>query len=191
MNQPKVLAFAGSLRRGSYNKQLVRRAAAAAEEAGAVVTFVDLADYPLPVFDEDVEAQSTPEHAKKLKELMKASDGMLIASPEYNGSVSGALKNVIDWASRPGESEKPYAAFAGKVATVMAASPSGLGGVRGLRHLRTILSHVQMIVLPQQVTIAQAYDAFDEAGRLKDAKAAERVADLGRGHVEFLRKYAS
>ncbi|MEM9915033.1 MAG: NAD(P)H-dependent oxidoreductase [Planctomycetota bacterium] len=188
MSPPHILAFAGSLRAESFNKKLVRCAASAAEAAGAKVTVINLDDYALPVFDEDLEKQGTPENATKLKELMKSADGFLIASPEYNSSVSAALKNAIDWASRPAEGEAPLAAFAGKAAVLMATSPGGLGGLRGLVHLRAILGNIQVIVLPQQYALPKAHEAFDDQGQLKDAKAAETVAGLGRRLAEFLSK---
>src|SRR6266446_5332539 len=99
---PRILAFAGSTRAASFNKRLVRIAARGAEAAGAEVTVIDLRDLPLPLFDQDQEAaEGPPENAKRLKALMVASDGFLIASPEYNSSISAVLKNTIDWASRP------------------------------------------------------------------------------------------
>lgn len=188
MTQPHILAFAGSLRTGSFNKKLVRCAARAAEAAGAKVTVINLDDYALPLFDEDLEKQGTPENATKLKALMKSADGFLIASPEYNSSLSAALKNAIDWASRKAEGEAPLAAFAGKAAVIMAASPGGLGGLRGLVHLRAILGNIQVIVLPQQYALSKAHEAFDDDGQLQDEKTAETVAGLGRRLTEFLEK---
>lgn len=188
MTQPHILAFAGSLRTGSFNKKLVRCAAAAAEAGGAKVTVIGLDDYPLPLFDEDLEAQGTPENATQLKALMKDADGFLIASPEYNSSLSAALKNAIDWASRKAEGETPLAAFAGKAAVIMAASPGGLGGLRGLVHLRAILGNIEVIVLPQQYALSKAHEAFDDQDQLKDEKTAETVAGLGRRLTEFLQK---
>jgi len=188
MSQPHILAFAGSLRAGSYNKKLVRCAASAAEAGGAKVTVIDLDDYPLPLFDEDLEAKGTPENATKLKELMKSADGFLIASPEYNSSLSAALKNTIDWASRKADGEPPLAAFAGKAAVIMAASPGGLGGLRGLVHLRAILGNIQVIVLPQQYALSKANEAFDDQDQLKDGKTAETIGGLGRRLAEFLQK---
>ncbi len=188
MKQVHILAFAGSLRAGSFNKKLVRCAASAAEAAGAKVTMIDLDAYPLPLFDEDVEAKGAPDNATKLKALMKSADGFLIASPEYNSSVSAALKNAIDWASRPAEGEPPLAAFAGKAAVIMAASPGGLGGLRGLVHLRAILGNIQVIVLPQQYALSKAHEAFDEKDQLKDEKTAQTIAGLGRRLAEFLQK---
>ncbi len=186
---PKILAFAGSLRQGSFNKRLVSCAAAAAEREGAEVTVIDLADYPLPLFDEDLEARGVPENATKLKAMMMETDGFLIASPEYNSSLSGALKNMIDWASRPAEGEAPLAAFAEKTAVIMSASPGGLGGLRGLVHLRAILGNIQVIVLPQQHALPAAHQAFDEQGRLTDAKTREKIDFLGASLAKFLRKH--
>lgn len=186
MDKPKILAFAGSLRAESFNKMLVRCAADVAERAGADVDVVDLAAYPLPVFDEDLEARGVPDNATQLKALMKPADGFLIASPEYNSSVSAALKNAIDWASRPAEDEPRLAAFADKAAVLMSASPGALGGLRGLVHLRAILGNLQMIVLPQQFALSNAGGAFDDEGGLADEKTAQRVGALGSGLTEFL-----
>ncbi|MBB6429246.1 NADPH-dependent FMN reductase [Algisphaera agarilytica] len=189
MSTPHILAFAGSLRAGSFNKKLVRCAASAAEAAGTKVTIINLDDYALPVFDEDLEKEGTPENATKLKALMREADGFLIASPEYNSSVSAALKNAIDWASRPAEGEPMLAAFAGKAAVLMAASPGALGGLRGLVHLKAILGNIQVTVLPQQFALSKAFEAFDDEGKLKDEKTAARVADLGSSLAAFLAKH--
>ncbi len=135
----RILAFAGSTREGSFNKSLVRIAAEGARQAGADVTTIDLKDFPLPLFDQDLEVESgKPEAAKKLKTLMIEHDGFLIAAPEYNSSITAVLKNAIDWVSRPDEGEDAMAlkAFRGKVVTLMSASPGGLGGLRGLVHFR-------------------------------------------------------
>lgn len=189
MTAPQILAFSGSLRAESFNQKMVRQAARGAEAAGAEVTVIHLADLALPVFSEDLEAQGTPDSAKKLREMMIAADGFLIASPEYNSSLTAALKNAIDWASRPGDSGLPgLAAYAGKAAAIMAASPGGLGGLRGLVHLRAILGNLQMIVLPEQFALSNAGSAFDEQGQLADEKTAVRVEGLGRGLAEFLTK---
>jgi NAD(P)H-dependent FMN reductase len=185
----KILAMAGSLREGSINKKLVRIAAAGATAAGAEVTLIDLRDFPLPLFDEDVEARGFPEAARKLKALFVASQGLLIASPEYNSSIPGVFKNAIDWVSRSeSESERPLAAFKGKVVSLMSASPGGLGGIRGLVHVRAIFGNLGCIVLPDQVTVPKAGDAFDAEGRLKDAKQQSSVERLGRSLAEFVAK---
>ena len=177
---PRILAFAGSLRKDSYNKRLVAVAAAGARNAGAEVTLIDLADYPLPVFDEDLEkAEGIPRSAAQLKELLKSHEGFLIGCPEYNSSITAALKNVIDWASRPAPDEESLACFKGKVAVLMSTSPGVLGGMRGLVHVRAILSSIQVLVLPDQKSIPNASTAFNSDGSLADPKQQEAVMNLG------------
>jgi chromate reductase, NAD(P)H dehydrogenase (quinone) len=169
---PKILTFSGSLRAESFNKKLAKQAAAAARKAGAEVTLVELRDLPLPVFDQDLEARDgLPANARRLKELFAANDGLIIASPEYNSSITAALKNAIDWVSRqasPGEAS--LASFAGKTAAIMSASPGGLGGLRGLVHLRAILGNIQVLVIPDQIAIREAHEAFAADGTLKDTR---------------------
>jgi len=189
--KPKILCFAGSLRRDSLNKKLVKQAAAIAEKLGAEITCIDLKDYPMPFYDGDVEAESgLPENALKIKQLMKSHDAFLIASPEYNSSISGVLKNTIDWASRPEKDEKPLACFSGKVAALMAASPGPFGGMRGLVILRMLLSNIGVVVVPEQLAIGKANDAFDQEGKLTDEKnsqslerSVQRVFDIVRGQL--------
>jgi NAD(P)H-dependent FMN reductase len=189
MTTSQILAFAGSTRSESYNKKLVALAADAARLAGGNVTMIDLRDLPLPLFDEDLESASgLPENAKKLKTLMRAHDGFLISSPEYNSSITGVLKNAIDWASRPeSDDEPPLVAYRGKVAALFSASPGGLGGLRGLVHVRSILGNIGVLVLPDQVAISAAYEAF-ENGKLKDARKSRQVADLAASLVETIKK---
>jgi NAD(P)H-dependent FMN reductase len=176
----KILAFAGSTRTDSYNKTLVKIAAAGAKSAGADVTYIDLRDFPMPIFDQDLEAQDgAPATVKQFKELLIARDGLLIASPEYNSSVSGLLKNAIDWASRPAPGEAPLACFTDKVAMIMSASPGGFGGLRGLVALRSILGNIRVLVLPDQVAIAQAHTAFNPDGTLKDPQQQAAIEGLG------------
>ena len=178
--KPKILAFSGSLREKSFNRRLVKIAAAGAEAAGAEVTVLELRELPLPVYDGDLEErEGLPENARKLKEIMKAHGGLLISSPENNSSVSAALKNAIDWASRPEPGEPPLVCFRDKVAVIMAASPGGLGGLRGLVPLRSILSNIGVLVLPDQKAISGAGEAFADDGRLKDAKQQAAIEKLG------------
>ncbi|MBC7880521.1 MAG: NAD(P)H-dependent oxidoreductase [Anaerolineae bacterium] len=177
---PKILAFAGSTRRNSFNKKLVQIAAQGALQNGAEATFLDLADYRLPIFDEDLEAaEGLPENVLRLKEIFIEHQGLLIASPEYNGSVSAVLKNTIDWLSRPAPGEAGLACFTGKVAAVMSTSPGGLGGLRGLVHIRAILGNIGVIVLPGQVAVPKAHDAFAADGSLKDPKQQTSIQQLG------------
>lgn len=188
---PKILAFAGSAREGSFNKTLVKIALKGAEEAGAEVTFLDFRDLPLPLFDEDLERrEGLPENVLKLKQLMKSHQGFMIACPEYNSSITPLLKNAIDWASRPEPGEPPLGlvCFRDKVAVLMSASPGALGGLRGLFHVRSILSSIGVLVLPEQKSISNAYEAFDEAGNLKDQQQQESVKQLGQKLTKILAK---
>lgn len=180
-NAIKVLAFGGSLRKESWNKMLATRAAVGSREAGAQVTLLDLAAYPLPVYDGDLEASGgLPDNAIKLKDLFLDHDALLISSPEYNSSLSAALKNTIDWVSRPRPAEPPLACFDNKVAGLLAASPGALGGLRGLVHLRSMLSNIKVHVIPDQLAIAKAHEAFAPDGSLKDAQQDEAVRAIGR-----------
>jgi len=177
---PRILAFAGSTRTDSFNKKLVKIAAQGARAAGAETTFVDLRDLPMPLFDEDLEANDgTPDTVRQFKALLLAHDGLLIASPEYNSSLTAVLKNAIDWASRPAEGEASLGCFVGKVAAIMSASPGALGGLRGLVSLRSILGNIKVIVLPDQIAVPKAYEAFDTDGSLKDAKQQAGIENLG------------
>jgi len=181
---PRILGFAGSLRAESWNKKLVKLALEAARAAGAQTTFLDLRDVPMPVYDADLEqSEGLPDGAKRLKEIMIAHDGFLIASPEYNSSISAALKNAIDWASR---GDPPLACFNDKVAALLSASPGALGGLRGLVTVRSILSNLNVLVLPRQFALSRAHEAFDEHGRLKDAKHAAAVERIGAEIVSLL-----
>ncbi len=189
MSTPKILAFAGSTRKESFNKKLVKIAADAARAVGAQVTYLDLRDIPMPLYDGDLEAeQGIPENAKKFKTMLLEHDGILISAPEYNSSISGVLKNAIDWASRPAPGETPLACFAGKVATLMSASPGALGGLRGLVTVRSLLSNIRVIVLPDQVAVPKAHEVFDPEGKLKDPKQQASIEALGRDLVTVLAK---
>lgn len=188
MSKPRVLAFAGSARRESLNKKLARVAARAAEAAGGDVTFLDLDDYPMPVYHGDLEeAEGLPEHAKRLRPIFLAHDALLIASPENNQSMSALLKNTLDWLSRSigdGKGENSgLAPYRGKLAGLLAASPGPYGGVRGLPHLRQTLSSLGVTVLGAQVGIARAHEAFAPDGSLKDPHHVKAVETLARAVV--------
>ncbi len=182
----KILAFAGSTRKDSHNKKLVRVAAQAAEAAGAEVTLIDLRDFTLPLFDEDIEAAGTPLAATKLKQLFLSHNGLLIASPEYNSSISAVLKNAIDWVSRSVPGEPMKAAFVNKVAAIMSASPGGLGGLRGLVHVRSILENISVMVLPDQYALGSAHSAFGDDGLLIEERAAKTVANISSKLVQTI-----
>ncbi|SCK06515.1 NADPH-dependent FMN reductase [Vogesella sp. LIG4] len=186
---PRILAFAGSARKDSWNKKLVAIAAEGARVAGAEVTLLDLRDFPMPLYDGDEEsAQGMPAHAQALRELMLSHQGLLIASPEYNGSIAPLLKNVIDWVSRPLAGQSGPSPYSGKVATLMSASPGGFGGLRGLVHVRAILGNLGVIVLPEQLAIGSAHEAFAADGSMSSDKQQAAVAELGAGQARLLAK---
>ena len=180
MKKPRILAFGGSLRADSYNQKLATIAAAAATSAGADVTLITLRDYRMPIFDEDLEKEEgMPESAARLKALFAEHDGLIIASPEYNSTITAALKNAIDWISRATTpDEPPLSVLKGKTAAILAASPGGYGGARGLVQLRPFLENIGITVLAGQVTIPKAYEAFDADGNLVDATQADAVKAL-------------
>lgn len=189
-NKPKILAFAGSLRRDSYNKKLIKVAVAGAEKAGADVTLIELNEFPMPLYCQDIEDQEgLPSTVLKFKELMLSHDGLMIASPEYNSSIPGVLKNTLDWASRKAsKDERDLSCFIDKVAVIMSASPGALGGLRMLVHLRAMLENIKVIVLPDQKTIPAAMNAFEADGSLKDPAQQRAVERLGQLLKETLVK---
>lgn len=186
----RILAFAGSTRKDSLNKKLLQIAVQGAQVAGAEVTVADLRDLPIPLYDGDLEAeQGLPENAKKLKALMRANDGFLIAAPEYNSSISAVLKNAIDWASRAEANEAPLACFSEKAAALLSATPGGLAGLRGLAALSSILHNIGVHVLPVQFGLPRAHEAFQETGILKDPKQQAKAAQIGASLAEFLKRH--
>ena len=192
MPSPKILVFAGTTRTEALNKKLARVAATAAGKSGGAVTFTDLRDLEMPLYDGDLEESGgLPAGALKFKALLLNHDGLLISTGEYNSSITGVLKNAIDWASRPTPGEAPLACFKGKIAGLMSASPGALGGLRALVHVRAILGNLGVLVLPDQFALAKAQEAFAADGTLKDQKAqatieaiaAELVRVTGKLHA--------
>lgn len=173
---PRILVFAGSSRAGSYNKALARLAAERIERLGGRPTFLDLRDHPMPLYDGDLEAeQGLPENALVLRRGLADHEGLLIASPEYNGFITPLLKNTLDWLTRPHEGESGLALFEGKLAALVSASPGGLGGIRSLGLARQLLTNIGVTVLPDQLAVAKAAEAFDDTGRLRDEKQREKL----------------
>ena len=164
-----VLAFSGSLRDDSVNKKLVIEAANFAKQLGAKVTVLNLKDYAMPFYDQDLEdREGLPPKAREFRNLLIQSQVVIIASPEYNGSVSAVLKNALDWASRDDDANPSREGFKGKKFLLLSASPGRSGGTRGLVHLRAIIENIGGTVLQNQVSVPNAYDAFNEQGQLKD-----------------------
>lgn len=192
MPDPKILAFAGSTRTDSFNKKLIRCAADAARAAGAQVTLIDLRDFPLPLYDGDLEATAgLPANGRKLKDLFLAHNGLMISSPEYNSSVSAVLKNAIDWVSRPAPNEKPLECFTGKPALLMAASAGALGGLRGLVTLRSILGNIGVLVLPEQRAVVVTPETFAPDGSLTDPKLRENIANITKRLTQVAAKLSA
>ncbi|MCA8923014.1 MAG: NAD(P)H-dependent oxidoreductase [Planctomycetes bacterium] len=187
MSAPKVLVLAGSLRRDSLNKRLARFAAREVAEAGLEATVLDLKDFPLAVYDGDDEAEhGVPEAARRLREAFVAHQGLVLACPEYNGSISGALKNAIDWISRPDGDVPGLVAFRDTTALLLSASPGALGGLRGLVHVRAILSGLGVLVLPGQHAVSRAHTVLGEDGSFSDERGAETVRSLAQQLVTTL-----
>lgn len=188
MTEPtKILAFAGSARRDSFNKRLVRVAVRGAEDAGVACTVLDLRDHPLPIYDGDLEAaDGVPPVARSLRDLFSEHQGLLIASPEYNSSISPLLKNTIDWISRSPDGSPGLRPFEDKVAALVSASPGGLGGLRGLAVVRSLLGNIGVTVLPGQVAVGNAGTAFADDGSLIDAGMSERVQAVGSALARML-----
>ena len=178
---PKILAFSGSIRRDSWNRKLIRSAVDATRAAGGDVTLIDLADYPLPLYNGDLEDRDgLPDNALRLKALFKEHNALLIASPEYNSSMPPLLKNTLDWVSREWQGESGLVPYQNKVAAILAATPGTFGGMRMLPHLRQVLNTLGVLVLPGQFSLAHADAAFDaESGALKSpARLHALVLDL-------------
>ena len=184
----KILAFAGSTRKKSFNKLMVKAAVAGAEDAGAEVTYIDLRNYPLPLYNGDLEAaEGLPSGARKLKQLFEGHDGLLIASPEYNSSYSAVLKNALDWVSRPADRNEPMLnSFVGKQAVLMATSPGAMGGLRGLYALRELLMNMMVQVHPNMMALGNALQEFDEDGTFTNQDKEQAVRELGALMVENL-----
>ena len=177
----KLLFFAGSARENSYNKKLARLGSMIADANGILSTFADLGDYPMPIYNGDLEAsEGPPENAKKFKALMSVHTGIFIASPEYNSSIAPLLKNTIDWVSRiRTDGEAPLQVFKTRVFAIGSASPGNLGGIRSLFTLRQVLElGVGALVLPDQFAVPRAADAFDDDGHLKNKESQEQLKNV-------------
>ncbi len=169
---PKILVFAGSIRTGAYSGKTADAAARELAQQGAEVTRISLADYPLPIMDEDLEAEKgVPENAIRLARLFAQHDAVLIATPEYNGSIPPLLKNTVDWISRVRKDRGvPVKAFSGKVMALCSSSEGHFAGIRSIAHLRAVLSHIQADVIAPQVSVPNGGEAFDENGDFRQER---------------------
>lgn len=182
----RLLAFAASLRRDSMNRKLIRLACDLAREAGVEVDLADFHEFDMPLYDADLQSAGFPEGAKEFSRRIEAADGLVIASPEYNYSIPGTIKNAIDWVSRM----KPMP-LRGKHGLLLAASTSLVGGIRGLWALRVPLEGLGVVLLPDMFALAQGQEAFDERGKLKDGAVQERLAKTVSGYLAMARKLSA
>jgi chromate reductase len=193
MSNPRILVFAGSIRTGSFNARLAAIAAKELALAGAEVTHISLQDYPLPIYDGDLEASSgAPDNAVKLKRMMMAHPGVFIASPEYNASVAPLLKNALDWISRVREGkEPPLAAYKNRVFALGGASNGQYGAMRSLLALRQVLEiGCGALVSPEQIAVNRAADAYDEMDHFKDERTAGHLRGVVRRLIDMARQFA-
>lgn len=179
----KVFAFAASLRKDSLNKKLIRLASDFARKQGIEMDLAQFNEFEIPLYNGDVQTTSgIPPGVEALKERIKGADGLMISSPEYNFSMPGTIKNAIDWLSRI----KPVP-LENKWALLMSASPSMVGGNRGLWSLRVPLEVLGVFVYPEMFSLAKAHETFDENGSLKDLKSLERLEKVIRSFLKTLK----
>ena len=186
MSALKILVIPGSLRTGSLNARLAATAACEFTQAGADVTRISLADFPLPIYDGDLQSKSgVPKNAVNLKRMMSAHHGVLIVTPEYNSSVPPLVKNTIDWVSRVQDGQESRGqVFRDRPFAIAAASEGRLGGTRALAALRLILSACHATVTPNQLALSFASEAYDDMDRLRQPADAEALAALVRQLTE-------
>lgn len=180
-HSPRLLFFAGSARSGSHNMRLAKLGASIAEANGIAATFADLGDYPMPLYDQDLQnSDGIPENARKFDALMRVHTGIFIACPEYNASITPLLKNTLDWLSRiRNDGEEPLAVFKTRVFALGSSSPGGMGGLRGLNTARTVLElGLGALVLPEQFAVPRATEAYDDHGHLKNKDSQEMLKAL-------------
>lgn len=182
----RILVFAGSIRTGAFSGHMADAATKELALQGAEVTRISLADYPLPIMDEDLEAEKgIPENAMKLGRLFAAQDGLMICSPEYNSSIPPLLKNTIDWVSRISrDGERVFKPYAGLTVGLCSTSDGRFAGARGLYHLRAVLMNIGTQIITEQCSISPASVAFDDDGRLKDERSAKTLANTCRSLIE-------
>lgn len=175
----KLLVFAGSTRQNSFNRKLARVTAAMATASGADVTHIELANFDVPMYNADLEAQGTPADVMRLKQLLHDHPAWIICTPEYNASYPALLKNTLDWVSSPVKGNPEWTdgfkSTRGKVVGVLSASPGALGGLRSQSHLAPLLINLECWLAPKNFALGHAGDAFDDTGALKEERAQKSV----------------
>lgn len=190
MTTAKILAFAGSARKDSWNRKVLQVAVEGAREAGADVTVANLGDFPMPIYDADWhQANGVPPAMRELRDLMMSANGLLIASPEYNTSITPLLKNTIDWLSQELDGVSGSAPFTGKVCGLMGASNGAFGTIRALPHVSYILSNLGVFVLPV-VAVPAVGQAFDTSGKMTNERARKMLHGLGARVAQTVGKLA-
>jgi len=183
--QIKIGVLSGSMNADSMNLKLANYVVQRLVEDGGVETQeINLLTLGLPVFSPEL---GLPDSVADLKDQMISCDALVVASPEYNGSLTGALKNAIDWASVPRDGDESLACFKGKACGLLAASPGAMGGLQGLGHVRQILTRLQMHVVPTEFALGKGHEAFDEAGNIKDDTSARMAVNVGREMIRVCR----
>ena len=184
---PRILAFAASTRSASFNRRLARVAAECVRQAGGEITLIELKEYPMPLYEGDLEAaQGIPEHGKRLKALLAGHQGLLIVSPEYNGFITPLLKNTLDWLSRPDGDQDGLALFRDKLALVLSASPGALGGLRSLTLARQLLTNLGVMLMPDSLAVGRAHEAFNDNDTLKDDRQQVKLQNMAAKFVTTL-----
>jgi len=186
----KLVAFSGSIRKDSFNRKLIEALVEIAKSQGVDTQYLDLKDYPLPIYNGDLEEEEgIPENALIINQAMQDADGFILACPEYNGFMTPLMKNTIDWVSRPTEKgATSLLAYKEKTALLLGASPGALGGIRGIPHMRTLLSQIGTSVFPTVKGIPKAHEAFNDDGSIKEAKLQKDLEKLVERFVIFTKK---
>lgn len=188
MSKPVILAFAGSTRKESFNRKLLIEAVNLGRAAGLDIQHIELADYPMPIMDEDLEAEhGQPASATAIRRMMLEADGLMLACPEYNSSITPLMKNVIDWVSRKESGGGGLEPYENKKALLLGASPGGRGGKRSIAAVRSILGNVGVNVFDEDFTLPRAGEAFDDQGRLSEAETRDTLRKTINSFAKFMR----
>ncbi|MCZ6853522.1 MAG: NAD(P)H-dependent oxidoreductase [Gammaproteobacteria bacterium] len=185
-----LLVFSGSTRTESFNLKLAVQLASMAEQEGATVSLVNLSDFDLPIYNGDLEiTQGLPDAAKRLKNLLQENAGFIVTCPEYNGFITPLLINAIDWCTRSEDASVDLSGFSDKTVLIASASPGPGGGNRSNTHLKTMLSGIGAIVIPQTLTVPAAHNAFDDQGRFLDDAMEKRAERLIAKFIQFTNRF--